>query len=113
MTQSTFLVARENNLPQTVKEFYTKEDSQNLFKYHYVLWNFDRFSYMISNLLNKIEKQHSKYMLIKTEIKEETNVEIKVETNTNDNKSTLENNNKIGKLIEYINENENKNIDNN
>ena len=52
-------------------------------------------------------------MLIKTEIKEETNVEIKVETNTNDNKSTLENNNKIGKLIEYINENENKNIDNN
>ena len=90
---------RENNLPQTIENFYIKEGSPILFKYHYIPRNIEIFSNMISDLLNKIEKQHSKHKIIKTEVKEE----IKVETKTNDNKSTLENN-KIGKQIKKFSE---------
>ena len=99
MTQSTFLVARENNLPQTVNEFYIKEGSPILFKYHYVPRNIERFSNMISDLLNKIEKQHSKHKVIKSEVKEKAELEIRVVTKTNDNKSTSESRNNIGKLV--------------
>ena len=84
-------------MPQSIETFYTKEGSPTLLKYYYIPRNIDKFSNMISDLLNKIEKQHSKHKVIKTEVKEETKLGIK----TNDNKSTLENNNKIGKLIIY------------
>ena len=88
----------KNNLPQTIENFYIKEGSPILFKYHYIPRNIEIFSNMISDLLNKIEKQHSKHKIIKTEVKEE----IKVETKMNDNKSTSESRNKIGKLIKNL-----------
>ena len=98
-------------MPQTIQQLFKKEGSP-IFKYHYIPRNIEIFSNMITDLLNKIEKQHSKHKIIKTEVKEETKLEIQVETKTNDNKSTLENNdNKIGELI--VNINENKNINNN
>ena len=102
-------------MSQSIENFYIKEGSPILFKYHYIPRNIDRFSNIISDLLNKIEKQHSKHKVIKTEVKEETKLGIKVETKTNDNKSTLENNNNLGKLIIYIYIyiNETENIKNN
>ena len=99
MTQSTFLVARENNLPQTVNEFYIKEDSSILFKYHYISRSIEKLSTQITDLLSKIEKQHSKHKVIKSEVKEEAELEIRVVTKTNDNKSTSESRNNIGKLV--------------
>ena len=102
MTQSTFLVARENNLPQTVNEFYKKEYSSILFKYHYISRSIEKLSIQITDLLSKIEQQHSKHKVIKTEVKEETKLKIKVDTKMYDNKSTSEDRNKISKLIKIL-----------
>ena len=97
MTQFIFLVAKENNWPQTVKDFYPKGSCSILFNYHYFPRNIDKFSIMITDSLNKIAKKHSQYKLDQIEVKGEATKLIKIETKTIDNKSTFENNSEISK----------------
>ena len=93
---------KENNLPHTIQDFYIKEKSQVLFKYHYISRSIEKFSIQIADLLSKIEQQHSKHKVIKTEVKEEAKLKIKVDTKMYDNKSTSEGRNKISKLIKIL-----------